>query len=208
MKKIIIFISVFIFLIMALVILFVVDWAFESEKKADNLAAYYSNQNCLSRSIEELITESGDNLVNLANYIIFASAENFKKGVPSDLPEGFLFYPDTDLNQVFSFPHPNDHLIGSSRGFLFPFNDNPDKVVDFYLKIAQDNNWEVIGDKQNPKSRLIIFNSRTNTQGMVVALKVVNFLDDFVLLPADLNIEGRSLIMFKYVLSSKDKENL
>ena len=207
MKKIIIFILALIFLIITLAFWFVFNQALEFEKKANDLTAYYSNQNCLPGSIEELIAENDSNLINLTNYIIFASAENFKKGTPSDLPKGFLFYPGTDLNQVFSFPYPYERLLNMPRGLLFPFNDDPDKITDFYLKMAHDNDWEITGDEQNSKSRLMIFSDKANTRRIIFVFRVINSLDEFIILPADLNIEGQSLIIFKYVLENKSIDN-
>jgi len=197
MKKIIVFILIFIFLIIMMAFWFVVNWALESEKEINELNTYYSDQNCLPRSIEELINKNDDNIINLANYIVFASAENFKKEVPSDLPENFLLYPGIDLNQVFSFPHPYARLIGSLKGFLFPFNDDPSKIIDFYLKIAEDNNWEIDKDEENSKSRTIIFKT-TDIPKAIVSFKVINSLSESILLPEGLNLEEGGLIIFKY----------
>ena len=208
MKKVIIFVLIFIFLITASALCFVFNQKLELEKEVNDLTEYYSNRNCLPRSIEELISEYGDSSIGLTRHIIFASAENFKKGIPSDLPEGFLFHPGADLNQVFSFPYPYYPFWGLSKSFLFPFNEDPDEITDFYLKIACDNNWEIIEDKQNPKFRIVIFNSETNTQRMIVAFKVINLIDDATYLPVNLNIKGQGLIIFRYNQESKNIEDL
>ena len=197
MKKITIFSLIFTFLIIILALCFFINLAFESEKRVNDLTDYYSNQNCFPRSIEKLISKDDSNIINLSNYIIFASAENFKREMPSDLPESFLFYPDIDLNQVFSFPHPSSQLIGLLKGFLFPFNDDPSKIIDFYLKIAKDNNWEINRDEENPNSRTIIFDT-TDDKKKIISFKIINSLDKSVLLPEDLNLKGGGLIIFKY----------